>query len=70
MPRPARRIGTTTGFGLLSNSPFAMATGVLTFTDCVLTSLVASYASNMTISSTKCLNVGESVFSSRSTVNL
>ena len=47
-----------------------LATGVLTVTGCVLTSRIASYARSVTISSVKRLKVGESVFSSRSTVSL
>jgi hypothetical protein len=42
MPRPARRIGTTSGFGLLNRTPVAGATGVRTSTCCTRTSRVAS----------------------------
>jgi hypothetical protein len=70
MPRPARRIGTTSGFGLASLVPRASETGVRTVTVSTRTSRVASYASSVTSSSASLRNVGESVLSSRSVVSL
>ena len=70
IPKPARRIGTTTGVGFDISTPFIGATGVLICFGLTLISRVASYERSVTNSSTRWRNVGESVFSSRSTVNL
>jgi hypothetical protein len=42
IPRPARRIGTTSGFGAASRTPVVGATGVVISTASVRTSRVAS----------------------------
>ena len=70
IPKPARKMGTTTGRGSANTNPVVAVTGVLMEIDVVRTSRVASYASRVTNSSTRSLKVGESVFSSRRIVNL
>ena len=70
MPRPARRIGTSSGRGVASLMPRAVVTGVSTSTSSTRTSRVASYARSVTSSSTRRRNVGESVRLSRSVVSL
>ena len=42
MPRPARRIGTTSGTGFDSATPVVVVIGVVTWTGSTLTSRVAS----------------------------
>ena len=70
MPRPARRIGTTSGRGGASFTPSAGPTGVCTVSGLTRTPRVASYASSVTSSSVSRRKVGESVRSSRRAVSL
>ena len=70
MPRPARRIGTTSGRGGDSLTPADSISGVSTMHAVTRTSRVASYASSVTSSSVSRRKVGESVALLRSTVSL
>ena len=51
IPRPARRIGTTSGLGAARRMPVVGATGVVMSYGSTRTSRVASYASSVTSSS-------------------
>ncbi|MPN24474.1 hypothetical protein SDC9_171873 [bioreactor metagenome] len=70
MPRPARRIGTTSGSGVVNRTPRASWIGVRTVHGSTRTLRVASYANRVTSSSVSWRKTGDAVEESRSRVSL